>query len=1428
MTANALLSRLRSLDIKIWAENGELCCNAPKGALTAEVRTALNAHKAEILVMLSQASALRQEAPLRRLSRDGDVPLSFAQQRLWFIDQLEPGSALYNVPTAWRIRGKMRVALLQQCFNEIVQRHEVLRTRFKALDGRPVQEIAPAVMVTLPLVDLTDRREAEREDEALRLISEEARRPFDLVTGPLLRVLLVRLTAEDHVVLVTLHHIVSDGWSMGILCRELSMLYNAKCNSRAPYLEDLPVQYGDFAQWQREWLQERVLESQVTYWKERLANLPKLQLPTDRPRAALPSHRGERRSIVLANSLCEALKVLSQNEQVSLFMTLLAAFNILLSRYSGQYDIAIGTAIAGRNRVEIEPLIGFFVNTLVLRTDLAGDPTFRELLSRVRDTALDAYAHQDLPFEKLVEEMSPERNLAYAPLSQVMFGFQNFPESALEMSGCFAQPMDVNSGTAKFDLSCQMSRESYGIRCRLEYATDLFVPETIARMLGHFQRLLEAIVANPGQRISELEILTEAERHQLLSEWNDTQTEYPRDKSIPELFEEQVEETPDRIAVVFEGQQLTYRQLNQRANQVAHHLRSRGAGPDVLVGLCIERSLEMVIGLLGILKAGGAYVPLDPAYPPERLQFLLEDSRPKILLARRPLAERLLRFEVDVVYLDAHCEGFDQVNMTNPAGERLGESSAYVIYTSGSTGRPKGVMVEHRQLLNYTNDITRRLNIEGGCSFAMVQPLMFDSTVTVLFSSLLTGGSLHIVSKERSADPDALATYFQRYPIDVLKITPSHLAALQAFSRPEQFMPRRCLVIGGEESRWEWVQSLRTIAPKCEIINHYGPTETTVGVLTCRVADIVNRSDMSKTPLGHPLANTRTFILDCWLKAVPVGIPGELYIGGDNVTRGYLKQPALTAERFVPDPFSGKPGSRLYKTGDRARYLSDGNIEFLGRADHQIKIRGYRVEPGEIEAVLKEHPDVREAVVLARDDGGSEKRLIGYVVPTPGGAPTIGDKPRYKLPNGMAVAQLNKNETDYLYQEIFERQAYLKHGISIKDGDCIVDVGANIGLFTLFADEIAANLKIYSFEPNPAVFDILRANASLCKAEVNLFNYGLSDVPGTATFTFFPGFSLLSGFYADAHREKEVVKTYMVNQSKSGLTEMGELLGEAEQILDERFGAQNFTAPLDTLSAIIEAEEIDSIDLLKINVEKSELDVLNGIKDSDWSKIKQIVLEVDSEEAVSMIASMLEHYGFEFVVEQDDILAGTSLRYIYAVRPSKGRALVRDQQDRAHLLPISMGSPAFLSAAEIRDFLAKKLPEHMVPSFYVLLDSLPLNTNGKIDRIALAKIETVSQELDEACMPPRTATEKRVGEIWSEVLKLGEIGAQDNFFELGGHSLLAMRVISRLREAFSIDLPLRHLFESPTVAGLAQRIETIIWMTETRGEASEDTEEFRL
>ena len=936
-----------------------------------------------------------QVPSLRPVSREEGLPLSFAQERLWFLEQLEPGNTAYNIAAAYRLRGPLDVAALERSLNEIVRCHEVLRTTFATMDGRPVQVIAPEMSLTLPVEDLQELPEAEREAEAQRLLTEEAQRPFDLEKGPLLRAALLRLDEEEHVLLLTMHHIVSDGWSMGVFNRELAVLYEAFSVGKPSPLPELPIQYADFAVWQREWLQGEVLEEQLAYWREHLGgDLSVLELPTDRPRPAAQSFRGATQSFVLSGDLTESLKALSRREGVTLFMTLLAAFKTLLYRYTGQEDVVVGSPIAGRNRSEIEGLIGFFVNTLVLRTDLSGNPTFRELLERVREVALGAHARQDLPFEKLVEALQPERDLSRNPLFQVMFAFQNAPMEALMLPGLTVTPLEVESETAQFNLTLSMEETGQGLKGVVEYNTDLFDGVTIERMLGHFETLLEGVVVNPEQRLWELPLLTEAERYQLLVEWNDTEVEYPQDKCIHQLFEEQVERTPGAVAVVFEGEQLTYAELNRRANQLAHYLQKLGVGPEVLVGICVERSLEMVVGLLGILKAGGAYVPLDPAYPKERLAFMLEGTQAPVLLTQERLVEGLPEHEARVVCLDADWEAIAGESTENPDSEVTVDNLAYVIYTSGSTGRPKGVQILHDAVVNL-DTMHQRPGLAQQDVLLSVTTLSFDIAVLELFLPLTIGARVELVSRAVAADGVQLMAALAASDATVMQATPATWRLLlgAGWQGDEQLR----ILCGGEAlPRMLANQLLRRDSA---LWNLYGPTETTVWSAIYEVGQ--NKGSVS---IGQPIANTQIYLLDANLRPVPVGVPRELYIGGAGLARGYLNRPELTAQSFIPDPFSDEPGERLYKTGDLARYLPDGNIEFLGRIDCQVKIRGFRIELGEIETVLGQHPDVRETVVLAREDTPGDKRLVAYVVPRDEQVPTATELRRFlkqKLPDYM-------------------------------------------------------------------------------------------------------------------------------------------------------------------------------------------------------------------------------------------------------------------------------------------------------------------------------------------------------------------------------------------------------------------------------------------
>jgi amino acid adenylation domain-containing protein len=1080
-----------------------------------------------LLQRLRQKRKNASPTKIKPQSRDSHTfPLSFAQQRLWFLEQLEPGSPFYNQPAAVRLTGALNLAVLEQSFNEIVRRHEILRTTFFMVEGQPVQAIAPTLTLTLPVVDLQELPEVARREEVRRIVAEEARQPFNLAEGPLLRGTLLQLGEAEHILLFTTHHIICDGWSRGVLIRELAALYEVFSSGKPSPLPELPIQYADFAVWQRQWLQGEVLEAQLTYWKQQLAGSPPvLELPTDRPRPLVQTFQGATQSLMLPKDLTEALKDLSQQEDATLFMTLLAAFKTLLYRYTGQEDILVGTPIANRNRSEIERLIGFFVNTLVMRTDLGETPSFRELLSRVRKVALEAYARQDLPFEYLVDELQLERDLSHAPLFQVMFVFGNTPMSALELPGLTMSLLETDSGTAKFDLTLSMREIEQGLIGDLEYNTDLFDKSTIARMLTHFQTLLEGVVANPDQRLADLPLLTEAERQQLLVEWNDTQADYPSEVCLHQLFEAQVERSPDAIAVVFEDQQLTYRELNAKANQLAHHLQALGVGSEVLVGICVERSLEMVVGLLGILKAGGAYVPLDPNHPKERLAFILRDTQTPVLLTQQKLLSNLPDDCDSYLLLDTDSEKISWESTQNPISQVTSENLAYIIYTSGSTGQPKGTLIPHRGLVNYLTWCTQAYAVEQGTGSVVHSPLTFDLTITGLFSPLLVGRQVELVPEDIGVE-SLSAAFCKSSNLSLVKLTPAQLLLLSQQISPQEAAARtRALIIGGENLLAESVSFWQDWAPETMLVNEYGPTETVVGCCIYQVPS--GKRGSGSIPIGKPIANTQLYVLNSYLQPVPMGVAGELYIGGANLARGYLNRPELSAEKFVPNPLSQQPGARLYKTGDLVRNRPDGNLEFLGRLDQQVKVRGFRIELSEIESLLAQHPVVREAVATVREYTPEDRRIVAYVVLQP--------------------------------------------------------------------------------------------------------------------------------------------------------------------------------------------------------------------------------------EAVSAVS-------------------------------------------------------------ELQGVLKEHLPEYMMPTAIVPLNELPLTANGKVDRRSLPAPDLTQVQPHATFIAPSTPTEEMLAGIWAEILGLEKVGIHDNFFELGGHSLLATQVISRLQKVFQVELPLRQLFESPTVAGLAKDIETAT-KTELRLEA---------
>ncbi|MBD2665598.1 amino acid adenylation domain protein [Richelia sinica FACHB-800] len=970
-TIQEFLSDLCSQDIKIWAEGDRLRCSGPKAVLTPEIKAELAARKLEILAFISQGNqALQATSPsIQPAGRDGNIPLSFAQQRLWFLSQLETNSSAYNIPAVVRLTGQLNINALSQSCQEIIRRHEILRTNFIVADGSPIQVIGKDNKFIFPVIDLQILADNDKQREVQNLAILEAQKPFDLEKDALLRATVLQLSSTEYVVLLTMHHIVSDGWSIGILIKELTALYTAFSQGEPSPLPELPIQYADFAIWQRQWLQGDVLQTQLNYWQQILAGeLPILELPTDYSRPAIQSNNGATKHFQLSKSLTEKLKDLSQQEGVTLFMTLLAAFKVLLYRYTQQKDIIVGTPIANRNRAEIEGLIGFFVNTLVLRTNLDHNPSFRELLQQVKQVTLGAYAHQDLPFETLVETIQPGRDLSHSPLFQVMFVLQNTPAEDIELPELNLEILKAEKHTTKFDLTLSLTETEVGLKGDLEYNTDIFNADRITRMIGHFQVLLEGIVNNPQQHLSELPLLTTSEQHQLLIEWNNTETDYPQNQCIHQLFEAQVEKTPDAVAVVFENEQLTYWELNAKANQLAQYLQKLGVGPEVLVGICVKRSLEMIIGLLAILKAGGVYLPLDPNYPTQRLAFMLEDAQIKILLTQAQLLEILPFHQAKVICIDKDWEIISQENRNNLKNQVSPTNNAYTLYTSGSTGKPKAVVIEHRNtlaLLNWARQVFTSQDLTGVLASTSI---CFDLSVFELFLPLSWGGKVILIENILH-----LPSFPTAKEVTFINTVPSAIAELLKIDGIPASV--HTINLAGEALSLKLVQQLYQKTSAKNVFNLYGPSEDT----TYSTFSLV-KVEAELVTIGRPISNTQAYILDAHLQPVPIGIPGELYIDGAGLARCYLNRPELTAEKFIPNPFSKKVGARLYKTGDLVRYLLDGNIEFIGRIDHQIKIRGFRIEIGEIEAAIHQHPEVREAVVLVRGDIADDKRLVAYIV----------------------------------------------------------------------------------------------------------------------------------------------------------------------------------------------------------------------------------------------------------------------------------------------------------------------------------------------------------------------------------------------------------------------------------------------------------------
>lgn len=990
-----------------------LVCSRVRNALKIEVPPRLLFESPTVALMAEAIGTATAAAPLaispcQPVERNGTAPLSFPQQQFWLLDQAEPNSSHYNVRAAIKIAGPLDAAKLHEAFTAIVARHEILRTKFVLNEGSPVQSIAPSLPFALDVSDLSNLEASERETEVQQVLAVEAEEHFDLARGPLFRARLLKFGRDEHLLLITLHHIICDGWSIDVLLRELMTRYQSAAS--APQLQ---LQYADFALWQRKRFQSEALTSQIDYWKQKLAGAPAvLELPTDYRRPATHTFNGAQASLLLPADLCRGVKALSRREGATLFMTLLASFQTLLFRYSGRDDIVVGSPIAGRTQVETEDLIGAFVNTLALRGDLSGNPTFREFLSRVRETALESYTHQEVPFEKLVEELRPDRSTNRTPLFQVMFALQN-PPADIAVAGLRLSALKLDHTNSKFDLTLEVEEQPNGLRASFEYNTDLFAPATMQRMLEHFQNLLTAIVAHPNHSLSDLSLLSESELEKLLVAWNDTAAEFSNDACVHELFEAQVARTPDAVAVEFQGEQLTYRELNARANQLARYLAKQGVGPEVLVGVCVERSPEMLISILAVLKAGGAYVPLDPTYPSERIAFMIEDARLSLLLTQDRLVKDIPACGARLIPVDRDAEIIARESEQNPVIEITPRNLAYVIYTSGSTGNPKGVQLEHRSLVNFVEAAVAAYEIKPSDRVLQFASLSFDLSAEEIYPALICGATVVLRTDEMISSPREFLNQCGAWRVTVLDLPTAYWHELtDALDQEGVTLPAsvRLVIIGGEKALLERVRVWQKFAGESvRLVNSYGPTETTVVATMCDLKQHHGNGLRQNVSIGRPILNTTVFVLDELRRPVPIGVPGELYIGGAGVARGYLNRPELTAEKFILDPFSKDATARLYRTGDVVRYSADGNIEFVGRVDNQIKIRGFRVELGEIEQALRNHPGVTDSVVVLFEDDAGDKRLVAYVVPAGESQLTLTELRNFlkaKLPSYMLPAAL--------------------------------------------------------------------------------------------------------------------------------------------------------------------------------------------------------------------------------------------------------------------------------------------------------------------------------------------------------------------------------------------------------------------------------------
>ncbi|HEX7238686.1 MAG TPA: amino acid adenylation domain-containing protein, partial [Longimicrobiaceae bacterium] len=1425
--------------------------------------------------LLSTAALLAP--PIERFPREGmdGIPLSFAQQRLWLVDRLEPGSAAYNMPGALRLRGRLHLAALRASLDALVRRHESLRTTFAERDDGPVQVIRPAARVSLPVVDLGRLSAGTREPEVRRLVQAEALRPFDLAEGPLLRNTLLGQDQDDHVLCFTMHHVIGDGWSMDVLVKEFSVIYAALSRGEAPVLPELPVQYADYTVWQRGWLGGEVLEEQIGYWKQRLAGAPPLlELPIDHARTVDGSPRAGCRHVGLSVATTNGLRALSRREGTTLFMTLLAGWQALLGRYAGQDDVVVGSPVAGRTRREVEGLIGFFVNMLALRTELAGDPTWQELLGRVRETALGAYAHQELPFERLVDEMASERSLVHSPVFQVTFGLERATgrNRLPSMDGLALELFEGAEMAAQFDLDLTLVDGDGPFAGNFVYRAALFEPETVERMAGHLEVLLEAVAAEPERRVAEVSLLRSAERAEVLAVSRGAARAFPRDRLVHELIAARAAAWPQAAAAAG-SRVLSYGELQAQATRLAARLRARGVGPEVAVAVVLDRSVELAVALLAVLQAGGAFIPADPAYPRERLESLVADSGTQLLLTHSTLACTLPAGATEVLCVDTD----EDVAEDLPSPRVEADALAYLCYTSGSTGRPKAAMVSHRSLVCYAEAMRERMELGVGDRVLQFASPAFDVMIEEVFPAWLSGACVVFPQRDLLGSPHELLQLLDREQVSVVELPTAfwhewvrHVAE-EGVHPPESL---RLVIVGGERVLPE--RMVQWAGLGLPLLHVFGLTETTVTSTTLRLEAGDDGSRWSNLPVGVPLANAAVYVLDGEREPVPAGVPGELYLGGETVARGYLGRPYLTAERYVPDPFAVEPGARLYQTGDRVRWLADGTLEFLGRIDQQVKIRGYRIEPAEIEAALAEHPAVREAAVIVREDVPGDRRLVAYVSPAAGYSAGPGEMRRV----AASGVELWPSHGEYpVYDDLLyaamagdrlRNEGYLDALRAVAEGKTVVDVGTGGEIvLTRLALEAGAR-KVYAIEA---------MEESFRRAEAKVRELGLEDrvtlIHGDATTVELPEpvdvcVSELIGCIGGSEGAVAIL-----NHARRWLAPDGVMVPRrcATRVAAVTLPDKLHEAPAFTEAGAHYAEQVFAVvghrDDVRLCVRRfpkdhllSESTLFEDLDFAVWTDPafrNRFELRVEREGRLDGLLLWIQlQPGERTAVDalQDDcawlpmffpvfypgveVRAGDVLRVESSGAPASG-APYPDYHLRGTLARADGTEEAFaydswwkrapaepnalhrrlvtaegvrvrppergrVGAEELRAHVGRELPSYMVPSAFVVLEALPLTSNGKLDRHALPAPEWSGVEY----VAPRTVVEEVLAGIWGEVLGTPRVGTRESFFELGGHSLLATQVVSRVRKAFGVELPLRVLFEAPTVTGLAERLESLL------------------